>query len=146
PKLTRVARQWRALHAEQTQPYRVCAGLPAALLSSLQELSSACSESFAQSHNPPDPALRDLHFAALQFCRLAESFGEHSLFDISLNTDNRGKPQARLCLRNLVPAPFLAPRFELTRSSVLFSATLSPREYVRDLLGLAAHTPWVDVE
>ena len=146
PLLTRVARHWRALHAGQTQTYVVRNELPASLLSTLQELSSACNELFAQSHNPPEPALRDLHFAALQFCRLAESFGEHSLFDISLDADSRSKPQARLCLRNLVPAPFLAPRFELARSSVLFSATLSPREYIRDLLGLAAHTPWVDVE
>jgi DNA excision repair protein ERCC-2 len=144
--LTRVARHWRALHAEQTQAYMVRSELPASLLSALQELSSTCSELFAQSHNPPDPLLRDLHFAALQFCRLAESFGEHSLFDISLQAGQRGKNEARLCLRNLVPAPFLAPRFELARSSVLFSATLGPRQYQLDLLGLPANTPWVDVE
>lgn len=144
--LARVTRHWRALHASQTQPYAVHAELPAGLLTALQELGSACSELFAQSHNPPEPLLRDLHFAALQFCRLAESFDDHSLFDVSLHTDSRGKPQATLCLRNLVPAPFLAPRFALARSSVLFSATLSPRDYVRDLLGLAANTPWVDVE
>lgn len=32
------------------------------------------------------------------------------------------------------------------RSSVLFSATLSPRHYYADLLGLPADTAWVDVE
>ena len=50
-----------------------------------------------------------------------------------------------LALRNVVPAPFLAPRFEAAHGAVLFSATLNPPDYYRDLLGLPAATPWLDV-
>jgi Rad3-related DNA helicase len=45
-----------------------------------------------------------------------------------------------------VPAPYLAPRFELSHCSALFSATLSPWNYFRRLLGMPDNTAWVDVE
>ena len=43
-----------------------------------------------------------------------------------------------LCLRNVVPAPFTGPRVADAAGSVLFSATLTPWPFVRDLLGLPA--------
>jgi DNA excision repair protein ERCC-2 len=91
---------------------------------------------------PLEPALQDFYFEALAFQRLAESFGEHSLFDLT-RSDER---DTVLCIRNVVPAPFLAPRFGFAHSTTLFSATLSPWNYFADLLGMPADTAWVDVE
>ena len=50
-----------------------------------------------------------------------------------------------LSIRNIVPGFFLKPRFEGLSSVTLFSATLGPPEYQRDLLGLPEDTAWIDV-
>ncbi|MEO7152801.1 MAG: ATP-dependent DNA helicase, partial [Burkholderiaceae bacterium] len=52
---------------------------------------------------------------------------------------------AVLSVRNVVPAAFLRPRFAACHTSVLFSATLGPPDYPRDLLGLPDDTVWLDV-
>ena len=41
---------------------------------------------------------------------------------------------------------FIRPRLTAARSTVLFSATLSPRHYYADLFGTPANTVWIDVE
>ena len=51
-----------------------------------------------------------------------------------------------MCIRNIVPAPFLKERFAASHSTALFSATLSPWNYYSDTLGMPADTAWVDVE
>jgi DNA excision repair protein ERCC-2 len=51
-----------------------------------------------------------------------------------------------LCIRNIVPAPFLKPRFEAAHATALFSATLSPWNYYSDTLGMPPNTAWIDVE
>jgi len=157
--LERVARQWSAVQRQQglvplagnagalfdaARPARhyAVAALPGALIGALQQFCSAFGEWQLQSPAPPPAALLDLHFQALQFCRLAEQFDSHSLFDLSLAPGSR---RADLCLRNLLPAPFLAPRFASARCAVLFSATLSPAPYYRDLLGLGSATAWLEI-
>ena len=56
------------------------------------------------------------------------------------------KPGAStLCVRNVVPAPFLQPRFLAAHTCTLFSATLQPERYYVDLLGLPENHLWVDV-
>jgi Rad3-related DNA helicase len=77
---------------------------------------------------------------------VAELFNEHFIFDISKRTFSAKRSSSTLCLRNVVPAEFIRPRLTAARSSVLFSATLSPRHYYADLLGLPADTAWIDVE
>ncbi len=62
------------------------------------------------------PALQEFYFAIPQFGRLAELFGEHSLFDIEKRPGRNGRSLAQLCLRNVVPAAFLAERFAASRS------------------------------
>jgi DNA excision repair protein ERCC-2 len=49
-------------------------------------------------------------------------------------------------IQNLIPAPFLKPRFAAARTVTLFSATLNPPRYHMDMLGLPADTAWIDVE
>jgi DNA excision repair protein ERCC-2 len=55
------------------------------------------------------------------------------------------QPHTTLCIRNVVPAPFLAPRFAASKGCVLFSATLAPADFYRRLLGLPDDTGWLDV-
>jgi len=60
-------------------------------------------------------------------------------------TEQSGKrlrSSARLSIRNLIPADFLAERFAQTQACILFSATLSPAECYQDLLGLPENTLW----
>ena len=77
---------------------------------------------------------------------MGELFDGQFLFDISKRDLSAKKSLSRLCLRNVVPAGFIGPRLKAARSCVLFSATLNPRRYYADLLGLPADTVWIDVE
>jgi Rad3-related DNA helicase len=52
---------------------------------------------------------------------------------------------AVISVRNLVPAPWLRPRWQALHSATLFSATLWPPEHARQLLGLPDDTAWVDI-
>ena len=56
------------------------------------------------------------------------------------------KTASTLCVRNVIPAPFLAPRYAAARTTVMFSGTLSPHHFYRDTLGLADETRWLEVE
>jgi Rad3-related DNA helicase len=140
--LDKVKRAWTEVSKSAPLPYQVLDELPQKFVNALQEASSAISEHLAELAIPLEPALQEFHFEALAFQRLAESFGEHSLFDLT-RADER---DTELCIRNVVPAPFLGPRFGFAHSTTLFSATLSPWHYFADLLGMPADTAWVDVE
>jgi Rad3-related DNA helicase len=142
--LEKVGRAWTEAGKSATLPYQVLDSLPQKLLDSLQNATSAITEHFAEHTAGPglDPALQEFYFDALQFQRLAESFGDHSMFDLT-RTDER---DTELAIRNLVPAPFLKPRFEFAHSTTLFSATLSPWHYFADLLGMPEDTAWIDVD
>jgi Rad3-related DNA helicase len=140
--LEKVGRAWTEAGKGAPLPYQVLDSLPQKLLDSLQNATSAINEHLAAFPEALDPALQEFYFGALQFLRLAESFGDHSLFDLT-RTDER---DTELAIRNLVPAPFLKPRFEFAHSTTLFSATLSPWNYFADLLGMPEDTAWVDVD
>jgi len=71
------------------------------------------------------------------FCRLAECFDKHSLFDATIDTVAAAQPAA-VNNRNVIPGAFLGKRFVGVACSVLFSATLSGRDFHRDMLGLPA--------
>jgi Rad3-related DNA helicase len=146
--LDKVQRAWNRLHRDQTQTYVAQAQLPEALCRALQEAVSAIARLYAEQPPANDSPLQTWFFAATQFLRLAESYAAaHSLFEIVLEEEAqpRRPGRSRLAIRNLVPAPFLAPRAARTHALVLFSATLSPPLYYRDLLGLPASTQWLDV-
>ncbi|HSV46063.1 MAG TPA: ATP-dependent DNA helicase [Ramlibacter sp.] len=144
--LDRLQRQWNALRADQTEAYAARPALPERFVQALQQACSAIADHLAEAPAAPDAQLQQFHFDALAFGRLAESFGEHSLFDVTLRPA-RGRAAADVlpCIRNLIPAPFLAPRFAGAHSATLFSATLGPRGFYQDTLGLPADTAWVDV-
>lgn len=140
--LERVGRAWSESGKDVAQPYTVLAALPDKLLTALQGATSAITDFMAE-HPAPLPAeLQRFYFDALHFQRLADTFGEHSLCDLSV----LGARDSTICIRNVVPAPFLKPRFALAHSVTLFSATLSPWHYYGDTLGLPGDAAWVDVE
>ena len=155
--LTMLARQCSALPLEPLATYAVLPAIPAPFRSALQGLLSVMSEFLADHLPGAHPALLAFYFDALQFSRLAENFDAHSLFDVSvtafpvagasaLTQPAPRRPNMRLlCIRNVVPAPFLKPRFVAARSATLFSATLSPEQFYRDTLGLPEDAAWVDV-
>lgn len=45
-----------------------------------------------------------------------------------------------------MPAPFLGPRWAVAHTATLFSATLQPPAFHRELLGLPEQTAWIDVD
>ena len=143
--LDRLHRHWNQLAREQQEEYQVHPLLPDLFILSLQKLVSALTDHLTDQPEGNDAALLRFYLDALLFCRLAEHFGDHSLFDISL----RGQPGRRqlstLCLRNLLPAPFLRGRFATAHSSTLFSATLGPARYQQDMLGLPEDSQWLNV-
>ncbi|BBN55334.1 DEAD/DEAH box helicase [Pseudomonas chlororaphis subsp. aurantiaca] len=144
--LQRLNREWNALHKEQSRPYQAYDQAPAPLLKALSLCISAIGDYLNDHPQGLDSRLQGFYFDALQFIRVAELFDEQFLFDISKRELNARRSLSELCLRNVVPAGFLAPRLSAARSTVLFSATLNPWHYYRDLLGLPETTVWVDVE
>jgi len=147
----RLNRQWNALNkdidaAQPDQDYRVHDDPPQAFLLALQQMLAAINDHMAEHPEPLDGDLTRFYFDALHFNRVAELYdGDAFLFDSERLVPARGRPGSRLCLRNVVPAALLAPRFETARAAVLFSATLSPARYYADLLGLPDNTAWADV-
>ncbi|GAA5175307.1 ATP-dependent DNA helicase [Modicisalibacter zincidurans] len=146
--LERVGRQWRALNGEAgdnptSDDYHVLDTPPQRLLGALQGLTAAIGD-YSEQPFTLDSELQRVYLDALHLARLAELFDDHSLYDMTLRDGRRGARLSRLCCRNVVPAGFLAPRFAAAHSAVLFSATLGPADYYRNLLGLPDATPWLE--
>ena len=149
--LERLSREWSALNRAQTADYAVHPDVPGRLQAALQNLISTMTEQLAEVPGMMDgnETLLRFYFDAMHFVSLAEQFGEHSIFDLTLATERRaGRALTRsvLCLRNVIPATFLAPRHAAARATILFSGTLSPQPFYRDTLGLPADCGWLDVD
>ncbi|MDR5739315.1 ATP-dependent DNA helicase [Caballeronia sp. LZ016] len=143
--LARVARAFSETSREQSAAgieYAAHDEPPAKLLNALGQAVSAMTETLAEQPDVFTPDVLRFYFDAVQFTRIAERFGPHSMFDIALS----GKRRAVFCLRNVIPAPHLAPRFARAHTVALFSATLTPAHFYADVLGLPATTVRIDVE
>jgi DNA excision repair protein ERCC-2 len=143
--LERLRRGWSQLGRDAAQPYVAHDELPEGLQTVLQQAVAAMAEHLALAPQEPGGALADFYFEALAFLRLAETFGEHSVFEVTLRPGVGGRADAVPCIRNIVPAPFLGPRLASAHCSTLFSATLNPPAFYQDTLGLPADAPWVEV-
>lgn len=136
--MNRLNNEFHRIANAQQATYQVYDFAPKSLLKALDNYISQQSTLANESVAFPD-AVERLFFDSLAFYSLAEEFAEHSLFDIT-------HPQyATFTIRNIVPATFLKLRFAHAHSVVLFSATLTPREFYLDLLGLPETTRWLDV-
>ncbi len=139
----RVTRHWRALEQANGQAYTVLDAIPQELLGALKGACSAISDAMLDGGYLLAPPLQSYYFDALHLLRMSELFGDHSVVDLSDETSPRRSTS--LCIRNVIPAPFLAPRFGAAYASTLFSATLMPWHFLSDTLGLPEQTSFVDV-
>jgi len=146
--LDKLSLAWVRLVENQEATYEVYPAIDEELQFALQRVVTRITDYLAEHPTTNDAGLLNFYFNALQFVTLADSFGPHSMFDItriaqrtSLLHDN-----TVLCIRNVVPAPFLKTRFEAAQSATLFSATLSPSHFYSDMLGLPDKTPFIDVQ
>jgi len=148
--LDRLNRCWNALNKEQDGAYHVYPEIPEQFATALQQVISAITDYFADNPTQIDHDVQRFYFDALHFSRMIDVFGAHSLFDITRNGRDASLGSRTtgsvLCIRNIIPAPFLEPRFTSAQSTTLFSATLSPWHYYSDMLGLPRSTGCVDVE
>lgn len=146
--LDSVSRCWNELLKNQDAAYQAYDSVPQKFITALQRAVAAIID--FQTENPVDvdSGLQRFYFDALHFLHIADVFGSHSLFDISIGTATGRGPgkQSTLCLRNIIPADFLAPRFATAHSTTLFSATLTPSHFYGDTLGLPDDSVWLDVE
>ena len=148
PSLDRLQRSWTRLMKSITEPYTVLDEPPSAFVSALKDATASISEHLAETPTSVDGALLQFYFDALQFARLLDTFGNHSLFDVTREdgqSSGSTRSNSTLCVRNVLPAPFLKSRFASTRTTVLFSATLTPSNFYGDTLGLPDDTAWLDV-
>lgn len=142
--LEKVGRGWTALRKAQAQ--EALDGVPAVLSRTLKQAADAMEAHFAQAApGTADAALQQAYFDILAFLRLAESFDAHSALEVTQSPARGGKAALNVRIQNLIPAPFLQPRFATARTATLFSATLNPPAYYLDMLGLPANTAWIDV-
>ena len=140
--------------------------LPDALSLALENLGAALADHF-QGEPLATGALLDFHFELQHLLKLSDTLGSHSLMDVTCGptapeasrswatapsdvaraaTASMGsEDDLSLNLRNVMPAPFLRPRWAALHGAVLFSATLSPPDYQTNLLGLPEGTGWLDV-
>ena len=142
-----VASAWRQLLAAQDERYRVYESLPAALISALHEFIAAVTDYWSVHPARRADELQNIFFDVVRFCRLAGTFDSDTLFEIAKTAapDPAGRSHSVLCLRNVLPRKFLAPRFAAAHAAVLFSATLAPHDFYLDVLGLPQRTGKLDV-
>jgi DNA excision repair protein ERCC-2 len=121
--------------------------LPDGFATALKQACVALEDQFAASApGAIDATLQQAYFDLLGFVRLAEAFGEHSAVEVTQESGTGRRASLAVRIQNLVPAPFLKQRFAAAHTVTLFSATLNPPQYHRDLLGMPASTAWIDVE
>ncbi len=135
-----VRRIWSDINAAQQEAHRIYDEPQEELLSALNKLIGVLVD-YLSTHAGQNEALQEFFFAALSFARLAADFDSNTLYEVT----RQGSHRSVLCLRNLVPARFLAARFSGARAAVLFSATLAPHEFFRDILGLPRGCGYLDV-
>jgi DNA excision repair protein ERCC-2 len=144
--LVRLTRAWNRLIGEVPDDYLVCAAAPASLMHALRDVTTTIASQLLDGTTPPSETVMRFHFDALQLMRLAEATGDHSIFDVVVERPTgSSRSTASIGVRNLIPAPFLKPRYAAAHTTILFSATLTPHAFYADTLGLPTNTARIDV-
>ena len=146
--LDKLSSSWVSLIRQQEKPYDVYSHIPEEFELLLQRAITKITDYLAENPTYNESNLLNFYFDALQFATLSESFGLHSIFDISKSESNIGlfQQDSVLSIRNVIPATFLNGRFKAASSTTLFSATLSPASFFNDMLSLPEQTQFLDVE
>lgn len=98
---------------------------------------------------PLKPTVQDFYFKAESFLDLIDVLGDEALHELKVmraGTDEFPFFTSSLSLHLMVPAGVAAKRFLLPQSNILFSATLNPPDYYRDLLGLPVNTQLTSIQ
>ncbi|RZL61459.1 MAG: ATP-dependent DNA helicase [Variovorax sp.] len=140
--ISQLHREWRAVQAPQTVAYVAGNTVPEPFQRALQDAVAVMAEHFAQTPEAASGPLQQFFFDVLQFSRLADSFGSHSVFESHVGVEGADT----LAIRNLIPANFLRPRFEASIGTVCFSGTIAPFKFYRDALGLPDDTLSLEVD
>lgn len=143
--LQRLDRCWKQLADSSTSDYQVHEAVPSTWARALDSTTSAIGVLQTEQPEAIDSALLQLFFDLGNFGRLVESFGDHSIVDGTRVRSTKGLDDHRLCVRNVMPGAFLAPRLAAARSVSLFSATLAPSAFYRHMLSLPQGTVEIDV-
>ncbi len=136
---------WRTLASDHAAPYVTTSSLDETFVAGLQQIVAPLAEHLATPAGATATSVQRLYFDVLHFLRLAERFGNHSLFEVTQPPAPRAAPLTQAGIRNVVPAPHLASRWAGVAASALFSGTLSPADYYRDMLGLPAQGARIEV-
>lgn len=162
PPLRRLARELATLARAQPADYQPLKSIPDDLAEALQRVNTALGE-HTQRHPLEVGPLLEFYFECFGLQRLLDRLDTHSLCDLQrsaarspspqdapvnlslLQDEDDGSTDVLLSVRNIVPGHFLKERFEGLSSVTLFSATLGPPDYPRQLLGLPDDTAWIDV-
>ena len=107
--------------------------LPEAFVRTLTKLCDPL-EIWLDEHREPNEAhdaMLQLYFNVRGFLRCADTFDDHFVFQTSAHGS-----EVRAAMLCLDPSDFLAADFAKGRAAVLFSATLSPAGYYKDLCGV----------
>lgn len=136
----RLGTAWRGLATRHPAPYAACERLDGAFVTALNQAVAPLAEYLASPAGAGATAVQRLYFDLLHFLRLAERFGDHSLFEVAQPPAPVSRPATGASIRNVVPAPHLAARWAGVRAAVLFSGTFSPAQFYGDMLGLPANT------
>ena len=146
--LDKLSSSWVSLIREQEKLYEVYSHIPEEFEQLLQRALTKITDYLAEHPTYNESSVLNFYFDGLQFATLADSFGLHSIFDISKSDNNIGlfQQDSQLSIRNVIPASYLASRFKTASSNTLFSATLSPDSFFNDMLGLPDKTQFLDVE
>ncbi len=119
--------------AMEGERHTVSSRLDETLVTKLRLFSASMSEWLASRRGVPHPgegAALDLHFSVLAWIETAELFD--SRFTVIFDAFGSDLSVTLFCLD---PSDIIAQRLLLARASTLFSATLTPLEYYRDLCG-----------
>ena len=142
----KIAQAWKAISSRQTTEYEVHEALPGRFIEALQNAIATVTEFVGEQPAALNRETLRFYFDAMHFVRIAERFDTHSHFDIALSPNASTRRDTVLCLRNRVPAPHLKSRFARAHSVALFSATLTPMHFYRDMLGVPETCLQVEVE
>ena len=162
PHFTRLQRAMEDAAPPAGTAHAALDDLPDALGLALQHLGASLADHFQGEPLATGPLL-DFHFEVQHLLKLTDTLGSHSLLDMTQGLASLQAPDGAtvppagalpadaadsgLCLNlsNVVPAPFMRPRWAGLHGCTLFSATLSPPDYQTHLLGLLEGTGWLDV-
>ena len=116
--MNRVARVWSAVCRDQQVEYMAHAEPPEPLLSALSQAVSVMTEAMGEQ---PDIFTADtlrFYFDAVHFTRIAERFGAHSVFDITLSD----RKNSVLCVNKALARD----QVEFKRPAAITTATNAP--------------------